>query len=202
MNKHVMDVPAIYAVVLAAGESRRFGSPKLLEYLDGETLVGRAALLARQCCGERSVLVTGHRAEDVAAAAGGRCAIILENRRYRDGLGTSIALAARSLASRADALLLLLADQPLIDVEHLRRLTETWSGAADEIVATAYAGTAGPPVLMPQDTFPALTRLRGDRGARSLLESGGHPLRLVNCEAAGVDVDDVADLEALRGRKR
>ncbi len=200
MNARATDAPAIFAVVLAAGESRRFGRPKLLETLDGETLVGRAARLARACCGERSVLVTGHMAADVAAASGGHCAIVLENREYRDGLGSSIALAARELAARADALLLLLADQPLIDAAHLRRLTETWSGAEDEIVASAFAGTTGPPVLMARNTFPELMSLSGDQGARSLILDGRRRLRKVPCEAAGVDVDGEDDLENLRGR--
>ena len=200
MNARATDAPAIFAVVLAAGESRRFGRPKLLETLDGETLVGRAARLARSCCGEHSVLVTGHMAADIATASGGHCAIVLENRAYRDGLGTSIALAARHLAAHADALLLLLADQPLIDTDHLRRLTETWSGAEDEIVASAFAGTTGPPVLFARNTFPELMRLRGDQGARRLFVDGHHRLRQVHCEAAGVDVDGADDLDNLRRR--
>ncbi len=189
---------AIFAVVLAAGASRRFGDPKLLESLGGDTLVGHAARVAESCCGTQSVLVTGHHASAIAAAASGRCRIVLENPRYRDGIGTSIALAARELQKRADAILLLLADQPLVDTAHLRRVLAAWSGHPGEIVATGFAGTKGPPVLLPRATFAALVRLDGDRGARDLMSDPAYTLQVVQFEAAAVDVDTVADLERLR----
>lgn len=199
MNRDDNARGAVFAVVLAAGESRRFGKAKLLESLHGETLVRRAACLARTCCGDRSVLVTGHRARDVAAAADGACAIVIENPGYRDGLGTSIALAARTLADRADALLLLLADQPLVETTHLDRLIAAWQGD-DEIVATAFAGTRGPPVLMPKATFGALARLRGDRGARSLFDDRRFRVRAVDFDPARIDIDTAEDLERLRAK--
>lgn len=192
----------IYAVVLAAGESRRFGRPKLLESIDGEMLVARAARLAETTCGSRSVLLTGHRASDIVSAAGGYCRIILENPRHEEGLGTSIALAARSLRTRAAALLLLLADQPLVDAAHLRRLVAAWSGRADEIVATGFAGTAGPPVLLPSATFPALECLEGDRGARDLLSDAAYTLQVLPFEAAAVDIDTPGDLARLNFTQR
>lgn len=186
----------VFAVVLAAGESRRFGGTKLLETLHGEPLVRRAARLAKSGCGERSVLVTGHRASEIAAAAAGNCAIVIENPRYRDGLGTSIAVAARALASQADALLLLLADQPLVDTAHLERILAARQGDRD-IVATAFAGTQGPPVLMPRASFPALANLRGDQGARALFTDDRFRLRLIDFEPARVDIDTPEDLAKL-----
>lgn len=188
----------IYAIVFAAGASRRFGRPKLLESFAGEPLVARAARLARQCCGERSVLVTGHRAAEVTRAAAGHCAIVLENPLHTEGFGTSIALAAGELGAKADALLLLLADQPLVGPGHVEKLLGAWSGAADEIVATAFRGTRGPPVLMPKAAFPALTRLTGDAGARSLMSDPRFRVTFVECDAAAFDIDTEADLDDLR----
>ncbi len=188
----------VFAVVLAAGESRRFGGKKLLERFGNETLVGRAARLAEACCGDQSMLVTGCHGDEIAAAARGRCRFILENSRYRDGIGTSIALAARELNDRAGAMLLLLADQPLVDTDHLRRMLAAWSGHSGEIVATGFAGTRGPPVLLPRATFGTLARLDGDRGARALLSNPAYTVRVVPFEAAAVDIDTVADLQRLR----
>ena len=67
-------------------------------------------------------------------------------------------------------------------------------------MASAFAGTTGPPVLMARNTFPELMGLSGDQGARSLILDGRRRLRKVPCEAAGVDVDGEDDLENLRGR--
>jgi molybdenum cofactor cytidylyltransferase len=198
MNPDIARAPRIYAVVLAAGEARRFDGKKLLETLHGEPLVARAARLARECYAARSVLVTGHRAAEVTAAAGDHCEIVLENPHYRQGLGTSIARAASVLGPRADALLLLLADQPCVSRSHLEALRAAWSGDAREIVATSYGQACGPPVLLPAATFTALEALTGDAGARALFDDDRFVLRTVFDAAAGRDVDTPADLEKLR----
>ncbi len=58
-------------------------------------------------------------------------------------------------------MLLVFADQPLVTSTHLQALMDSWSGSELEIVATAYKGTQGPPVLFPRATFDALCDLRG-----------------------------------------
>lgn len=188
----------VYAAVLAAGRSRRFGRSKLLELLDGEPLVRRAAALARAVCGERNILVTGHESAAVRAAAGDVACFVIVNDHHEDGIGYSIALAAKAVSHAADALLLLFADQPLVTAEHLEALVARWSGAEDEIVATAFAGTVGPPVLFPRGTFEALGKLAGDKGAKRILEDPAFDLRTVAFEDAAVDIDTPADLRELQ----
>lgn len=185
---------AVFAAVLAAGASRRFGSNKQVELLGSRPLVRRAADLARETCGNRSILVTGYESAIVAAAAGGGAQFLVVNERYADGIGGSIALAANSVAHVADALLLLFADQPLVTASHLRALIDRWSGADAEIVATGFSGTTGPPVLFPRGTFAALGKLSGDRGARSVLRDPAFDVRVIPCEAAAIDIDTPADL--------
>ena len=188
---------SVFAAVLAAGRSRRFGGNKLLEALDGEPLARRAAGLARTVCGDRAVLVTGYDGAAVRAAAGDAPQFMIVNDRYEDGIGLSIALAANAVAHTADALLLLFADQPLVTAEHLETLVDAWSGAEYEIVATAYAGTQGPPVLFPRGAFAALGALTGDEGAKRVLLDPGFDVRTVPFEDAAIDIDTPADLESL-----
>ena len=188
----------VFAALLAAGRSQRFGRNKLLEELRGEALVRRAAALACAVCGERSILVTGHDSAAVCAAAGDAARFVVVNDRYADGIGGSIALAAKAVSHTADALLLLFADQPLVTARHLETLVARWSGAENEIVASAFAGTVGPPVLFPRGAFDALGRLRGDAGAKRILEDPAFDLRTVPFEDAAIDIDIPADLEQLR----
>ena len=190
-----IEKPAVFAAVLAAGESQRFGRSKMRESIMGETLVRRAARLAREACGDRSILVVGHEGIAVCAAAGDAPQFVIVNDRYEEGIGGSIALAARTLSHVADALLLLLADQPLVTAEHLRALISHWEGAGDVIVATAFAETMGPPVLFPRSAFAALGELTGDQGAKSLLQKPGFDVRTVRFEDAAIDIDTPADLE-------
>ncbi|HNP37039.1 MAG TPA: nucleotidyltransferase family protein [Woeseiaceae bacterium] len=188
----------VYAVLLAAGRSRRFGSAKQLAKFRGESLVRRSARIAREVCGDRTALVAGFRADEVIEAAGGYCAITLVNEDFDSGMGGSIALATRALAERADALLILLADQPLVSTHHLGKLLATWSGASNELVASGYSGVAGPPVLLPSDCFAELQNLAGDRGASRFFSDPRYELTIVHSDAAGVDIDLPEHLEMLR----
>ena len=189
--------PTVFAVVLAGGGSQRFGRSKLLEPVRGETLVRRAANLAHEVCGDCSLLVAGHDRAAVTAAAGDAARFIVVNDRYQEGISGSIALAARAVSHAADALLLLFADQPLVTAQHLQALLTAWGGADHEIVATAFSGVVGPPVLFPRGTYTALSRLSGDTGAKSILQDSRFDVRTVTFEDAAIDIDTPADLEKL-----
>lgn len=186
----------IFAVVLAAGESRRFGKPKQLARVGGEPMVRIAAKLARTCFGRRSLLVVGHDGERVACAAGGGCEFLVVNDAFREGIGTSIACAASVLAPVADAIVLLLADQPLVEAAHVEKLVDAWSGHERHALLTAYADASGPPALLPRAVFDELRKLDGDRGAHAALERFDLQLDRLRFDAAGLDVDTAADLEA------
>ena len=187
--------PTVFAAVLAAGRSQRFGNCKLLQRVGGKPLVRRAADLARKVCGARSILVVGYEHTAVTAAAGDAPQFVILNERHEEGMGGSIALAARAVSQAAHALLLLFADQPLVTAEHLETLVDEWSGADNEIVATAYAGTQGPPVLFPRGAFSALGALTGDTGAKRVLLDPAFDVRTVPFEDAAIDIDTRADLE-------
>ena len=187
----------VFAVVLAAGSATRFGRTKQLELIDGAPLVERALRTARRVCGTRTTLVAGHDRESVIRAAGGSLSYLVVNDRHEDGMGSSIAAAIRVLAHTAGAMLLMLADQPLVTARHLEKLLATWSGSDHEIVATAFDGTQGPPVLFPRATFAELARLTGDSGARTLLHDKTYRLKTIEFAGAAVDVDTPADLARL-----
>ena len=192
-----IEKPTVFAAVLAAGESRRFGRSKMLESVQRETLVRRAANLAREVCGDCSILVAGHESAAVTSAAGDAPQFVIVNDHYEEGIGGSIALAARAVSHVADALLLLLADQPLITAHQLQALVSAWDGADGVIVATAFSATMGPPVLFPRSAFPALGELSGDTGAKSLLRDPRFDVTTVPFEDAAIDIDTPADLEKL-----
>lgn len=187
----------LFAILLAAGESQRFGSAKQLATLGSETLVCTAARAVRAASGRNTAIVVGHRAWDVLTASGNQCQFALVNDRHVQGIGTSIALAATAFATVADALLLMLADQPLVRGGHLERLIDAWSGKDTHIVTSRYRDTAGPPVLMPRATFASLRALEGDSGAKALLGDDRFIVTEVSLDEAGVDIDTPADLEQI-----
>lgn len=188
---------SVFGVVLAAGSARRFGRSKQLEDFEGTPLVRRAAELAHEVCGDNTVLVTGHDGVAVAEAAGDSVRFRVVNDRYNEGMGGSIAVAAKVLSHVAEGILLILVDQPLITASHLRALRDSWSGAADEIVATSFAGTMGPPVLFPSGAFSALANLSGDKGARRILQDVRFTMKTIKFEDARVDIDTPEDLDKI-----
>ncbi|MDJ0700692.1 MAG: nucleotidyltransferase family protein [Woeseiaceae bacterium] len=185
----------VYAIVLAAGESQRFGANKLLHPWGKRPLVGVALDTAVSVCGERTVLVVGNDCSAVLEAAAPQAGFVVSNERFARGIGTSIAVAVRAVRHVANAILLTLADQPLVEAGHLQALIDAWSGDNDEIIASAYADTIGPPVLLPRATFDDLSVLDGDRGARELLTDPRFRVQSLPCEAAALDIDTPADVE-------
>lgn len=188
----------IHAAVLAAGASRRFGSTKQLADAGGMPLVRRALDTAGQVFGDRVTLVLGHDWQAIYEACSPTQGFLVINEQHAEGLGTSIARAVRAVRHAADAIVILLADQPLITATHLGAICSAWSGKANEVVATGHSGILAPPALFAPAAYDALTALRGDRGARRLFADERFTLRTVACEAAAVDIDTPEDLQRLR----
>ena len=113
------------------------------------------------------------------------------------GIGTSIAIAARTCASNADALVIALADQPLVTASHLTALASTWSGDSNQIVATEFSATLGPPALFGSGFFAELAELKGDQGARRIVRRNSQAVVAVNFEPASIDIDTPSDLDSL-----
>jgi molybdenum cofactor cytidylyltransferase len=178
--------------VLAAGLGTRFGGGKLEAACAGKPL-GRWPVEAVEAAGlEPGVIVTGP--GGVSFAPGWTA---LANARPEDGLGSSLALAARlALAQDAAALLVLLADMPLVTHGYLRALAESHAP-----VATRHPdGRAGVPAVLGRELLEKAAQLMGDRGAGPLL--AGVPL-LAPPAGMLLDVDTpeaLAKVEAILSR--
>jgi molybdenum cofactor cytidylyltransferase len=175
--------------------SQRFGSTKQTVEFAGEALVKRSVRLAEACCKERSLTVTGHDWQNVLAACGRLRGFFVHNEDFAQGLGSSISCATRALSEIADAILLLLADQPRISASHLQALVHARQSSPQSIIASAYAGTMGPPVIFPRRCFAELMQLKEDVGARQLLRRQDQSVVSIPFENAIVDIDTPGDLE-------
>ena len=190
----------IFAIVLAAGQSSRFGSTKQLAELDGETLVRRVTRLAEEVCGDRTILVVGSDWKRVLAACGPQRGFFVRNDNYESGMASSIACGVRSVSRSADAVLLMMADQPLITARHLNSLLGEWRKVPDGIIVSEFSGVQGPPVIFPAHCFDSLMKLEGDQGARSLLSDSRYSVKGLAFDAAAIDIDTLEDLATLPAR--
>ncbi len=189
----------VAAVVLAAGRGSRFGGerPKPLARLGPRSLLAHAVGAATAGGLRPVVVVVGHRAEEVAAAAGPTVRLV-ENPHWEEGLSASLraGLAALSGDDGVVAAAVALADQPRIGPEAYRRVAAAHREGAALVVAT-YDGVRGHPVVIGREHWPEAMALSGDEGARSLLEK--YDVVEVPCGDTGstADVDTQDDLEAL-----
>lgn len=200
MDKPVTEPGGLYAIVLAAGESRRFGSTKQLARFRGEPLVARALRLAETVCGSRTLLVAGKDWRRVHAASAPLEGFLVRNDDYAEGIASSIACGVRAVRAQASAVLILLADQPLVDASYVSRLIGAWRDNGERFACSRYGESLGPPSIFPRAAFDELEALEGDRGARPVLDAHAGELTVLDCPAGSADVDTPADLAALGDR--
>lgn len=190
--------PTPHVLVLAAGAASRFGSPKQLARLQGQTLLQRAVALGTAIAGQAVTVVLGAHAADIAPSLRGHAAGVVVNRRWKEGLASSLRAGVAQLPGSTPGVLVLLADQVGVTDFDLRRLVSTWRQQPDYIVAASYAGHSGVPAIFPAHCFTALLELRGDMGARALLHRMADRVVRVPMPGAAVDVDTTEDLQRLQ----
>ncbi|MGH8260475.1 MAG: nucleotidyltransferase family protein [Steroidobacteraceae bacterium] len=187
-------LPTLHAVVLAAGASSRFGSPKQLVRVHGRPLLHRATANAMEVAGQAVIVVLGAHAADLSPLLGHSPATIVINREWAEGIASSIRAAIAHLPASCDGVLITLADQAAVTAEDLQRLAGAWRRQPLCIAAARYAGTLGVPAIFPRSDFPALAGLRGDRGAAAILRRSRDRVVGVDLANAGIDIDTPEDL--------
>ena len=190
----------VAVAVFAAGRGSRLGgdaSKPLLEWRGRPLLAW--ALDAAIASGLAPVLVTiGYRAADVRASLPASVEI-LDNPEWEEGIAASLRAVLTALAPHAEvtAVCVGLADQPRTGPAAYRRLAAAHVAGAQLAVAT-YDGRRGNPVLLARSLWPQAMELRGDAGARQLMDTV--PVTDVPCDGTGAadDVDTLEDLGRLQ----
>jgi xanthine dehydrogenase accessory factor len=212
----------VAGVLLAAGEGSRFGGPKALVELDGQTLAERGVGLLRAGGADPILVVTGAAQVNLP----GTCTVY--NPDWRTGMGSSLRAALNALAGPEDAstdhastnarpedastdhastdaspgtvdvgaVVVALADQPLVGPESVARLIAAYRAGASVAVA-AYDGQPRNPVLLAREHWPeVIATATGDTGARAFLRARADIVTLIECGDTGRpdDIDTPADL--------
>jgi molybdenum cofactor cytidylyltransferase len=184
-------------VVLAAGQASRFGGRKLLADYQGEPLLHAALAAARAAAEDRITVVTGADAEAVAACARAFDPAIqlVHAEDHATGMAASLRAGIASLEAGTPAAFVFLGDMPRVPRAVLSPLAQAVANGAPA-AAPVFAGRRGNPVVLGRSLFGDVARLRGDVGARPILQALGARLALVEAPDDGVlfDVDEPGDL--------
>ena len=194
--------PRVAAIVLAAGQSSRMGSNKLLADVQGQPMIRRTVAAMRQAA-DLTIVVTGRDAESIAKALDGLPVTLVHNAQFAEGLSTSLRAGIEALPPDTDVAVIALGDMPLVGPEVVRRLIAAYGPAEHRsICVPVFNGERGNPVLWGRQHFEALKGMTGDRGARVLFDQLSDEIVDVEMpdEAVLLDADTPEALEALRGR--
>lgn len=173
-GRHPLPYLAAYepvaAIILAAGAARRFGQPKQLLPWGGKPLVWRAADKALQAGLSPVIVVTGEKTQEIAAVLADLPVQVVPNPAWAQGQSTSVSAGVQSLPAKTGAALFLLADQPHVPVELVKRLVDSHAATLAPTIAPWAAGRRANPVLFDRALFPRLAALSGDAGGRALFD--------------------------------
>ena len=181
-------------VIMAAGNAARFGENKLEALLDGRSLIRRAFDAVPEGLFHAVVVVTQYdRIEALAETYGFSC---VRNRHPELGLSHTVCLGTGALGGCCDAILYMVADQPLLTAATVRRLVTAWRENPEKIVSAACGGRRGNPCVFPRAFFPELQALCGDRGGSAVIRR--HEDRLLALETGALELSDCDTREALQ----
>jgi molybdenum cofactor cytidylyltransferase len=193
----------ISAILLAAGESKRMGRPKLLLKWGQSTVIEKCVdtLLASNI--DELIVVLGYRAEAIRRKLGSRRLKAVINPHYQLGMSTSVRRGLGEVSPSCEAVLIALADQPSIEKELIDRLIDEYRENPHGIVLPSYRGEWGHPVILNRPRYQEeMENLTGDRGCKQILNL--HPEDIVEVEvkseAVVADIDSWEEYRSAGGR--
>jgi molybdenum cofactor cytidylyltransferase len=200
-RRETLPARKIAAIILAAGQSTRMGSNKLVSDIQGAPLVRRVADAALASAAQPTIVVTGRYDAEVREALHGLPVTILKNQDYTIGLSSSLICGIKAVPEDCDGVIVLLGDMPKVSAELIERLIEAFDpGGGRAICVPTWRGKRGNPVLWARVFFDEIMSLKGDVGAKNLI--GQHEEAVCEVEwgddAPLVDIDTPQALAACR----
>ncbi len=190
-------------VILAAGESTRFGKPKQLLKLNNKYLIEWVLDAAVESRLRKLTLVLGHKHQEILAA------LVKKNRHsdlevvinsdHKNGQSTSLLAGLSNIRNLFPSIMFLLGDQPMLDSKTINTLLEQFWSSDKDICIPVFKGKRGNPVIFSQKFYGHLAQIKGDIGARNVIRD--HPDHVKEIEIENplcfVDVDTQSDYDQL-----
>ena len=187
-------------MVLAAGSSKRMGSPKQLLPVEGRPLL---ELVVASACGARLdevLVVLGANADAILDRIDLDRAEVVRNPDHAAGMSSSLRSGLAAVAADVDRAVVILGDQPDVSAQLLDRLLELQARSGLPAAALSFDGLLHPPVVLMRELWDDLRSLEGDVGCRALIRA--RPELVATLPVSGssrhpVDIDTPEDYERL-----
>lgn len=186
-------------ILLAAGESRRMGSPKALLLCHGQTFLERSCTAFFSAEVEELIVVLGAWESRLRPALPRHPALrTVVNPHYTLGQLSSLGCGLRALSPASDAAVVNLVDHPLVRAETIAALIASFRAAPVPISIATYQGKRGHPVLFSRQVYAELLAAPLDQGAKVVVRKDPARVRPVSLNDPGV----VADIDTPQEYRR
>jgi molybdenum cofactor cytidylyltransferase len=186
------------AIVLAAGESKRMGALKQLMPVGRSTLLEKTVDNLLNSSADETIVVVGHRAQEITGAIAPRPVKIAPNPNYQQGMSTSIIAGLKKIDPQSQAVMLALGDQPLVESQTINQLIDAFNHHDKGITVPTHRGKRGNPVIFAIKYKQELLKLKGDIGGREIIKA--HPDDVlevpVDSESVLSDIDTKDDYKS------
>ncbi len=163
----------VSAILLAAGESKRMGKPKLLLPLGSSTILGHTIDNLLSSGVDEVIIVLGAEAEEMKRAIAGKPVKVVFNPDYRRGMSTSLIAGLKQVSNQAQRVMVALCDQPLIEKITYNKLINESLNSNKGITVPLYKAKRGNPIIFTINYKDELLGLKGDVGGREIVRR--HP---------------------------
>ena len=186
-------------IILAAGESKRMGSPKQLLQIEGKSLVHRTAEIALATDCYPVVMVIGANKPQIAPEIVDLPLTIIDNPMWHEGMSSSVKIGLAGVYmtyKEVEAVIILVCDQPYLSVSLLERMVEIYTTKKPRLIACRYGEELGVPALFDRTLFEELLDLKGDKGAKPVLMKHLDEAHILQFEAGSIDLDTPDEYQA------
>ena len=187
-------------LMIAAGESKRMGSPKQLLVVEGETIINRMIHIVKKAVNFPTYVILGAFAETIQAQFPNLEINIVNNTHWQEGMASSIRLGlntAKAQIPALDCVMVVLCDQPYITESTITALLQLQKEKDTPMAAAYYDDVMGTPALFHSSIFNELLSLKGDMGAKRIIQSRPEEVAKLHFEKGLLDIDTKEDYQAL-----
>ena len=176
----------IWAIILAAGESKRMGSPKMLLPFMGITIIENVIANVSGSKVDNIMVVLGADRDSIVKLIRTKAVNYCYNENYKDGMLSSVLCGFRNIPIGHSAVLVFQGDQPLITPNAINSVIEVYLSSGKGIVIPVYESKRGHPILIDRKYRNEIQKLNPAEGLRSLALKYSDDVLEVNTDVAGI----------------
>jgi molybdenum cofactor cytidylyltransferase len=185
----------IYTMVLAAGESKRMGTPKLLLPFGEKTMIELLLEEVLRSKSDKTMVVLGAEKEKIERIISRLPVTTVVNTRYEEGMLSSIQAGFEALPDEVEAVLVCLGDQPLIPFSVMNKLIDAYKNTKKGIILPIYKKSRGHPILIDMKYKTEIRHVSPNIGLRALVHNHPQDVMEVEVDAPQIlkDIDKPED---------